>query len=104
VGAVYAATTYGDLAAVTADLPAVVTEPGRRPAGDPGSRPPAFRTSAPPPARSAWATYLAVNLVAFVVWACVALTEHDVAGFWFLWVAGPWGAVLAARQVRQRLT
>jgi hypothetical protein len=39
--------------------------------------------------RAAWGVYLTVNLVCIVVWA--------LSGFgypWFLWVAGPWGAVL----------
>ena len=30
-------------------------------------------------------------------------TTQDLADLWFLWVAGPWGAVLAAREVRHRL-
>jgi hypothetical protein len=27
----------------------------------------------------------------------------ELAGFWFLWVAVPWGAVLLGRQIRARL-
>jgi Domain of unknown function (DUF1707) len=40
--------------------------------------------------RAAWGCYLTVNLVCLVVWA--------ISGFgypWWLWVAGPWGAVIA---------
>jgi hypothetical protein len=105
VATVYSASTYGDLAAVTADLPTGPTELGRRPAREVNRahRPPAFRSSAPPAPRSVWARYLSVNLVCFVVWACIAVTTQDLADLWFLWVAGPWGAVLAAREVRHRL-
>jgi len=40
--------------------------------------------------RAVWGSYLTVNLICLVVWA--------IAGFgypWWLWVAGPWGAVIA---------
>jgi len=40
--------------------------------------------------RAAWGCYITVNMICLVVWA--------LSGFgypWFLWVAGPWGAVLA---------
>jgi Domain of unknown function (DUF1707) len=40
--------------------------------------------------RAAWGVYATANLICFVVWV--------LSGFgypWFLWVAGPWGALLA---------
>jgi Domain of unknown function (DUF1707) len=42
--------------------------------------------------QAAWGSWFSISLVCFVVWA--------IAGFgypWFLWVAGPWGAILVAR-------
>ncbi|HSP38066.1 MAG TPA: DUF1707 domain-containing protein [Frankiaceae bacterium] len=108
VASVYAAKTYGDLAAVTADLPAVRPEPGRAAPTDPAwrGRPPAYR-SAPTPVpavgRAAWGAYLSANLVCFIVWACIAVGTSDLQDFWFLWVAGPWGAVLAAREISHRI-
>jgi hypothetical protein len=88
----FAAKTVGDIDALLRDLPAIdlyrlpdsrLTRQPRqvqvRPAR-PGSR----------GWRAVWGVYATVNLVCFVVYA--------LAGFgypWFLWVAGPWGAVLA---------
>jgi Domain of unknown function (DUF1707) len=41
--------------------------------------------------RGAWGSWLAVSMLTFVVWLLSG------AGYpWFLWVAGPWGAVLLA--------
>jgi Domain of unknown function (DUF1707) len=40
--------------------------------------------------RAVWGIYATVNLICFVVWVLSG------AGYpWFLWVAGPWGALLA---------
>jgi hypothetical protein len=44
--------------------------------------------------RAAWACWLSTSLVCFVIWAIAG------AGYpWPLWVAGPWGAILAARWI-----
>ncbi len=40
--------------------------------------------------RAAWGVYLTVNLVCIVVWMLSGFGSP-----WFLWVAGPWGAVMA---------
>jgi uncharacterized membrane protein len=41
--------------------------------------------------RGAWGSWLAVSMLTFVIWLLSG------AGYpWFLWVAGPWGAVLLA--------
>jgi hypothetical protein len=91
----FAATTVGDLEALLSDLPrmdlyrlpdAALTRQPRQ--AQPRPMRPAGGMSAG--WRTAWGVYLAVNLVCIVVWA--------LSGFgypWFLWVAGPWGAVLA---------
>ena len=41
--------------------------------------------------RGAWGSWLAVSMLTFVVWL---LSGHGYP--WFLWVAGPWGAVMLA--------
>ena len=33
----------------------------------------------------------------FVIWLISAIGNHSANGLWFLWVAGPWGAVLLGR-------
>jgi Domain of unknown function (DUF1707) len=88
----FAAKTVGDIDVLLRDLPAIdlyrlpdsrlTRQPRQAPARPvrPGSR----------GWRAVWGVYATVNLVCFVVYA--------LSGFgypWFLWVAGPWGAVLA---------
>lgn len=95
--ATYRATTYGDLAAVTADLP-----PPRKRSRPPGSQPavpdqpsaPARRASRG--MRAAWAAWTAAVLVNVVIWLLVSISTGEVVYFWPMWVAGPWGAVLLA--------
>jgi hypothetical protein len=95
---VYRARTLGELEAVTGDLP----EQDLYELPVPASRQslPARRTGDLYRAglRTGWATYATVNAVCFVIWLIVGVT----AGAWYpwwLWVAGPWGAVLAAGQI-----
>lgn len=96
---VYAARTVGELEKVTSDLP----EHDMYELPVPASRTsmPARRGSGRPARsgmRSAWAGYLTVNLICLVVWAVTAVSGG--AWYpWFLWVAGPWGAVMLAAQL-----
>lgn len=96
---VYRARTFGELDKVTGDLPE----------HDMYELPvPASRTSTPARRgsghlarsgmRSAWAGYATVNLICFVIWLVTAMSGG--AWYpWFLWVAGPWGAVMLAAQL-----
>jgi hypothetical protein len=93
---VYSARTLGDLESVTSDLPEE----------DLYELPvPSWRSSTPARARggelyqssmrAGWATYAGVNLVCFVVWFLVAVSSG--AWYpWWIWVAGPWGALMFA--------
>lgn len=105
-GQVWAARTYRELAAVTADLPeaAIIRPPDQPRAPAPvhsGTVEPAPRRT---PARrrggkvakvvvGAWATASFVNLV---IWGVLCITTGHLHYFWPLWVAGPWGAVILA--------
>ena len=98
--ATYSARTLGELDAVTNDLPEADLHFRPVPA-DQHARPTSaergggiYRTGL----RAAWATYATVNLIVFTIWLIVAATG-GAAYPWFLWVAGPWGAVLLAGQV-----
>jgi uncharacterized protein DUF1707 len=104
VASVYAAKTHGELAAATSDLPVAPAGLGRVEPGWRG-RPPAYRTVSSPviAAGSGWGTYLSASLACLVIWACIAATGGGLQDFWFLWVAGPWGAVLASREISRRL-
>jgi hypothetical protein len=106
IGTVYAARTYGELAAVTDDLPPLHELGRARGPEEWRARPPAFRVGHPPVhgvGRGAWGAYLSVNLMCLIVWACVAAGGGGPQDLWFLFVAGPWGAVLAGREISTRL-
>jgi Domain of unknown function (DUF1707) len=90
---VLAARTRGELERTTADLPEVppAPAPARRP-----DRAPVFSDTGGGTAMRVltiiWASIVAVNLV---VWGIVSITNLELIYPWFLWVAGPPGAVLA---------
>ncbi len=103
----YAAKTLGELDEVGVDLPAVDLSrfPSRLPArfeGNsplPGRRTPGSVTAGSgrfsPAWRAAWGSWLAVSLFFFVIW----LISGAGGGLWFLWVAGPLGALLLGRWI-----
>lgn len=106
----YAARTYAELAALTGDLP--VETGGRR--EDPGTLAGPLSTVAgtqpAEPARrrtdlawrvvgSAWFFASFLNLV---IWAVVSVASQEWVYPWWIWVAGPWGAVLLARWIGER--
>lgn len=49
--------------------------------------------------RHHWASWASVNILLFAIWLVGAFTSHSMQGFWFLWVAVPWGAILLSRWV-----
>ena len=99
---VYASKTIGDLQEVTADLP----EEDLYQLPVPAAQPKSTASVARPPSRDldvrgmkamwgAWATVSAIN---FTVWLIVLLTTGAVYPWW-IWVAGPWGAILLMRTI-----
>lgn len=86
VRSVWAARTRRELASVTADLPAPPPGPGRRPvfSATPGGVTMRVLTIV-------WASLVVTNLV---IWGIVALTTGEPIYPWWVWVAGPPGAVL----------
>ena len=116
VAKAWAARTYGDLAQLTADLPALAPAvPGPR-AQDvatphPGTfvcgpmrMQPAWPTVAPwtwhgdSPERS-WRAWLATSITVLVVYLAIALVSWELHYFWPMWVIGPWGAALLVQRV-----
>lgn len=94
----YAAKTMGDLDALLSDLPAadayqlpVPSEKAPPPVRPPGA--PDLPGRMAPAWRAAWASWACASAVCFVVW--VLLGAHGYP--WPVWVAGPWGVLLAGR-------
>lgn len=101
----YQAVTYGDLAPLQADLPAARPAARRQPAAPPAQQPrpaPARRGvfgGLPAPLKVLWTIWLAAVSINVVVWVLVMGTNGQFIYPWPVWVAGPWGAALAAISV-----
>lgn len=103
--ATYASRTYGELAALTQDLPVAHDRPPPAPVSGPTPAVPGAAPARPSTrdrdlrgAWSAWGVAVSVNVV---IWLIVAITSGPVY-FWPVWVAGPWGAVLLVLTVAER--
>jgi hypothetical protein len=113
MGRAYQAVTYGDLAPLSADLPASgsrqeATLPAPvAPVGHPWR---GALAGLPTTLKVMWTIWLAAVSINVVVWALVSATTVHLLYPWPLWVAGPWGAALLAKSVgatvfrRSRLT
>lgn len=93
--AAYAARTYGELARVTADLPA---EPVAGEVPRPVPRP-VLRHERAGVRRATVAVWASASTVNLVIWAIVTVAAGAWVYPWWIWVAGPWGAMLLAGRV-----
>lgn len=94
----YAARTYGELEALTADLPQPAPRPvAARTAHVPGHGASACGWSGGPSREAAWRNWAVVAVIVLTVWTATALGSADLPHFWPIWVIGPWGAVLLAQ-------
>ena len=107
VSRAYAARTYGELAELTADLPATdggrSVDPVRRDEAAPEHRAP-VQACGPMAARrhghaDAWAAWRRTAVIVLAIWAISSLAAGP-HYFWPIWVIGPWGAVLLAQTSR----
>jgi hypothetical protein len=98
---VYGAKTYGELAAITADLPgtAPAPRPAEQPATTTGSDVAVHGWAADP---HSWRSWMATSLIVLVIWAATSLASWQFLYFWPVWVIGPWGAVLLAQTITGR--
>lgn len=88
----YAARTYADLAALTADLPA----PGARAEVTSVLR----QAHRPHPRVAAW---VLVNTICLLVWGISCVAAGQWLYPWWIWVAGPWGLVMLRAQLGHRV-
>ncbi len=101
VGLAYQAVTYGDLAPLHADLPAVGSMTEREAAPPALALPACVRwqgilADLPTTLKVLWTIWLTALLINMVVWALVSGTTAHLVYPWPLWVAGPYGAALFA--------
>jgi hypothetical protein len=92
----YAARTYGELAALTADLPG-----GAVPAAASGSsvarredRPARWGGDWGEADAWAWRSWASTAAIVLAIWAITSLATWQLLYFWPIWVIGPWGVVL----------
>jgi hypothetical protein len=105
----FAAKTIGDLEELLSDLPAIdlyrLPDAGlsrRQPPGSSshlaamaaGGSPASPHGRFSPAWQAAWGSWLSVSAVLIVIWVLAGLSNP-----WFLWVIGPWGALMFARWV-----
>jgi hypothetical protein len=97
----WAARTYGELEALTADLPQPhppgVQETRSDDVWQHSRR--CGRLHSGHASVSAWAGASLINLL---IWAIVCLSTMSWIYPWWIWVAGPWGAMLLARRIGER--
>ncbi|MGH3670341.1 MAG: DUF1707 SHOCT-like domain-containing protein [Pseudonocardiaceae bacterium] len=99
----WAARTYGELEVLTADLPGIQASPAASvpTPRDQGDEPQGHlrHGRGGRAAVRAWASASAINLV---IWAIVSLSTLSWIYPWWVWVAGPWGAMLLAGWLSRR--
>ena len=94
--AAFAARTMGELAGLTADLPAERARVART--GDEAEATPVpVGATHRAGLRAAWGAWATAVLVTSAIWLIISVSNGDLEYFWPIWVAGPWGAVLLAR-------
>ena len=107
MGLAYQAVTFGDLAPLTADLPPAPAAPAPAPAAPttPAAARPAAGSAAasrcllaslPTVLKVGWTIWLTAVSINVVVWMLISAGHGHLAYPWPLWVAGPFGALLAA--------
>jgi hypothetical protein len=119
VAQAYAAKTYGELAALTADLPApapAVPRPAAPAGGAAASPRPVPHGCGPvhghhPPQpwawhgqsnEHSWRAWLSTSATVLAIYFAIAIASWDLHYFWPIWVIGPWGAALLASRFTGR--
>jgi hypothetical protein len=96
----YTARTFGELAELTADLPASGTHLAAAPAP---TRRHEVQGACGPAGRGrnahAWNAWLRTALIVTTIWLISSLSSGAPDYFWPMWVVGPWGAVLLAQRL-----
>ena len=106
LGWTYQAKTMGELAKLTSDLPDLSVE--KLPVEQAASAPQEAhkddverRSQSGGLNRVVLGSYLSTNFILIAIWLIVGATSGSWYPWW-LWVAGPWGAVILANEIRNR--
>ena len=94
--AAFAARTLGDLAELTADLPA---GPRRKRVARTGDEAEVAAREHHGGQRAAWGSWATGSLVTTGVWFASGLSDQHWGSYWPAWVVAPWGALLLARTI-----
>jgi hypothetical protein len=105
----YAARTYGELAELTADLPATERPPVAQPTPQAASQPApaagcggwgrASMWTGGTGRRAAWGSWVTTAVIGVVIWVVSCVAAAGVLYPWPVWVIGPWGVVLLAQSL-----
>lgn len=91
------ARTFGELAALTTDLPAVFPPPSASTSSAVAA--PADESNW----RKGWGSWLGVSVIVNVIWAATWISHpSQVPYYWPIWVMGPWGAVMLIGWLNRR--
>lgn len=89
------AKTFGELAALTRDLPAMTTRSGSAaPVPEAGTTVSARERDRRKGLRAAWASWLGVSVMVNVIWFATWMGDGSAPYYWPIWVMGPWGAAM----------
>ncbi|MGY1916905.1 DUF1707 SHOCT-like domain-containing protein [Blastococcus sp. SYSU DS0973] len=102
----YAARTFGELAPLTADLPNLADAPAPRAAAATPDRTTAAAACAAGRGAHgwpAWGSWSTTALIVLAIWGVTSLAAREFLYFWPFWVIVPWGAMLAAGSLGERL-
>lgn len=90
----YAAKTYGELEALTTDLPAVARAAGEALPAVRTARPARWGGAWSEAGSSAWRSWASTAAIVLTIWAVTCLASWELLYFWPAWVVGPWAVVL----------
>ncbi len=89
------AKTYGELAALTRDLPAATPAPvAPVPVPDTGTVASTRDRERRKGLKAAWASWLGVSVMVNVIWFATWMGDGAAPYYWPIWVMGPWGAAM----------
>lgn len=97
-----AARTYGELDALTADLPRPTRAPAQRSAVTQAAYSGAWHGAWGSDLRAAWTSWATTGVIVVGIWLVTVLATGGLLYPWPIWVVGPWGVVLLARTVGER--